>query len=57
MIEGSNFWREDIMQTAATHNWTRELWFNAMVPTKNLADMYLCYRWTAYYGVAIIPGV
>ncbi len=23
------------------HNWTRELWFNAMVPTKNLADMYL----------------
>jgi hypothetical protein len=24
-----------------THNWTRELWFNAMVPTKNLADMYL----------------
>lgn len=25
----------------ATHNWTRELWFNAMVPTKNMADMYL----------------
>jgi len=25
----------------AVHNWTRELWFNAMVPTKNLADMYL----------------
>lgn len=25
-----------------THNWTRELWFGAMVPTKNLADMYLC---------------
>jgi hypothetical protein len=25
----------------ATHNWTRELWFNYMVPTKNLADMYL----------------
>ena len=24
-----------------THNWTRELWFNPMVPTKNLADMYL----------------
>ncbi|MGV8093630.1 MAG: RagB/SusD family nutrient uptake outer membrane protein [Mangrovibacterium sp.] len=24
-----------------THNWTRELWFNAMVPTKNLADLYL----------------
>lgn len=24
-----------------THNWTRELWFNAMVPTKNLADIYL----------------
>ena len=23
------------------HNWTRELWFNAIVPTKNLADMYL----------------
>lgn len=23
------------------HNWTRELWFNAMIPTKNLADMYL----------------
>jgi hypothetical protein len=23
------------------HNWTRELWFNAMVPTKNVADMYL----------------
>jgi hypothetical protein len=23
------------------HNWTRELWFNAMVPTKNLADTYL----------------
>jgi starch-binding outer membrane protein, SusD/RagB family len=25
----------------ATHNWTRELWFNFMVPTKNLADQYL----------------
>lgn len=25
----------------ATHNWTRELWFNFMVPTKNLADLYL----------------
>lgn len=25
-----------------THNWTRELWFGSMVPTKNLADMYLC---------------
>jgi hypothetical protein len=25
----------------STHNWTRELWFNAMVPTKNLADLYL----------------
>jgi len=25
----------------ATHNWTRELWFNYMVPTKNLADLYL----------------
>jgi len=24
-----------------THNWTRELWFNAVVPTKNLADLYL----------------
>lgn len=24
-----------------THNWTRELWFNYMVPTKTLADMYL----------------
>ncbi len=23
------------------HNWTRELWFNAMVPTRNLADVYL----------------
>lgn len=23
------------------HNWTRELWFNYMVPTKSLADMYL----------------
>jgi hypothetical protein len=23
------------------HNWTRELWFNAMVPTKNMADIYL----------------
>jgi len=23
------------------HNWTRELWFNAMVPTKNMADTYL----------------
>jgi hypothetical protein len=23
------------------HNWTRELWFNAMVPTKTIADMYL----------------
>lgn len=23
------------------HNWTRELWFNAMVPTKTMADMYL----------------
>src|SRR5881296_4565531 len=26
----------------ATHNWTRELWFNFMIPTKTLADMYLC---------------
>ena len=26
----------------ATHNWTRELWFNFMIPTKKLADMYLC---------------
>lgn len=25
----------------ATHNWTRELWFHAMTPTKNLADQYL----------------
>ena len=25
----------------ATHNWTRELWFNYMIPTKKLADMYL----------------
>lgn len=25
----------------AVHNWTRELWFNYMVPTKKLADMYL----------------
>jgi starch-binding outer membrane protein, SusD/RagB family len=25
----------------AVHNWTRELWFNYMVPTKTLADMYL----------------
>lgn len=25
----------------ATHNWTRELWFHAMTPTKNLADLYL----------------
>ena len=25
----------------ATHNWTRELWFNFMIPTKQLADMYL----------------
>lgn len=25
----------------ATHNWTRELWFNWMVPTKNIADLYL----------------
>jgi hypothetical protein len=24
-----------------THNWTRELWFNAVVPTKNMADQYL----------------
>jgi hypothetical protein len=24
-----------------THNWTRELRFNAMIPTKNLADLYL----------------
>lgn len=24
------------------HNWTRELWFNYMVPTKNIADLYLC---------------
>lgn len=23
------------------HNWTRELWFNAMIPTKNMADLYL----------------
>jgi hypothetical protein len=27
--------------TPVTHNWTRELWFNAMIPTKNLADLYL----------------
>jgi hypothetical protein len=26
----------------ATHNWTRELWFNYMIPTKKLADLYLC---------------
>lgn len=25
----------------ATHNWTRELMFNYMIPTKNLADLYL----------------
>lgn len=25
----------------ATHNWTRELWFNSMIPTKNMADLYL----------------
>jgi hypothetical protein len=25
----------------ATHNWTRELWFNYMIPTKTLADLYL----------------
>lgn len=25
----------------ATHNWTRELWFNYMIPTKTMADMYL----------------
>jgi len=25
----------------ATHNWTRELWFNYMVPTKTMADLYL----------------
>ena len=25
----------------ATHNWTRELWFNFMIPTKSLADLYL----------------
>ena len=24
-----------------THNWTRNLWFNAIVPTKAMADMYL----------------
>lgn len=24
-----------------THNWTRELWFNFMTPTKSMADMYL----------------
>jgi len=24
-----------------THNWTRELWFNFMIPTKTLADLYL----------------
>ena len=24
-----------------THNWTRELWFNYMVPTKTMADLYL----------------
>ena len=23
------------------HNWTRELWFNYMIPTKKLADLYL----------------
>jgi len=26
----------------ATHNWTRELWFNFMIPTKTVADLYLC---------------
>ena len=26
----------------SVHNWTRELWFNYMIPTKKLADMYLC---------------
>lgn len=25
----------------SVHNWTRELWFNYMVPTKIMADMYL----------------
>jgi len=25
-----------------THNWTRELWFNFMIPSKTLADLYLC---------------
>jgi len=25
----------------AVQNWTRELWFNYMIPTKNLADLYL----------------
>jgi hypothetical protein len=25
----------------AVHNWTRELWFNYMVPTKTIADLYL----------------
>ena len=29
------------------HNWTRELWFNYMVPTKNLADHVFVYRWIA----------
>ena len=28
-------------ENRATHNWTRELWFNYMYPTKNLADLYL----------------
>ncbi|KIC94051.1 RagB/SusD family nutrient uptake outer membrane protein [Flavihumibacter solisilvae] len=28
-------------QNRVVHNWTRELWFNYMVPTKNMADLYL----------------
>ncbi len=36
----------------ATHNWTRELWFNYMIPTKKLADMYLCKD-----GLPAVPGI
>jgi len=36
----------------STHNWTRQLWFNYMIPTKKLADMYLC---TDGLPIAISP--
>ena len=41
MIARKLFWPRRYYANRATHNWTRELWFNYMIPTKNLADLYL----------------